>query len=146
MIRTDVIFQTSLAPNEFVSQTLETKNKRLFLDQGLSYEGNEEFSPFLEQNGYFKKIGKKYFCKKYFCIWGGLKSCLKQCNNKIRSAISFAHRVISMHRISMLLPMRVNTTSKPGGLESIVKFIGRFRWFFFNFRLLSTPEASATPV
>lgn len=79
---------------------------------------------FLGQNGYFKKI-----CKKYFCIWGDLKSCLKQCNNKNRSAVSFAHRVVSMHAISMPLLMRINTTSKPGVLESIVKFIGTFGFF-----------------
>jgi len=60
---------------------------------------------FLGQNNYFKKI-----CKKYF--WGDLKRYLKQCNNKIRSVVSFALTVISMHVISILLLIRINTTSK----------------------------------
>lgn len=135
VIRTDMLFQTSLAPNHFLSQTLETKAIHMKLIRNSSL--------FLGQKDYFKKIRKKYFC-----IWCDLKICLKQCDNKIRSAISFAHRGISMHVISVLLLMRIIHTSKPGLLESIVKFRGRFRFSFFFQKLgfLSALETSAIPV
>lgn len=84
---------------------------------------------FLVKNIYFK------ICKDYFCICGDLRSYLKQCNNKIRSAISSVQEVISKLIISMLILMRISITDKPGSSENIDKFIGRACVLLKNFRL-----------
>lgn len=74
-------------------------------------------------------------CKDSFCIYGELRTYLKQCNNKIRSAISSVQKVISKHAVSMLILMIVNITYKPGGSEAIDTFVGRVCVILKHFRL-----------